>query len=300
MRFGEGDFLDRGEAFRHQQVGDHVVDVQSVDEELRAGLELFGPALGLFVLGHDVDVPAGELAGEPDVLTAAADRQTQLVIGDDDFNALAFLVHHDLGDLGRSQGVHHEGRRVLGPGNDVDLFALKLTDHGLDAAAAHADAGADRIDRAVVAQNRDLGTGAGVAGDRLDLDDAVVDLGHFLRKQLRHESGMGARQEDLGTAGFGPYVIDVRAYAVAVLEVLARQQLVAPQDRFGPAQIDRDIAIFDPLDQAVDDLADAILVFLELALPFGLADLLDDDLLGGLGGDPAEIDRRQFVGQELA
>ena len=82
--------------------------------------------------------------------------------------------------------------------------------------------------------------------------------------------------------------------------MLARQKLVAPQHRFGPAQIDRDVAVFHALDQTVDDLADAVLVFLELALPFGLADLLDDDLLGGLGGDPAEIDRRQFVGQELA
>ena len=103
-----------------------------------------------------------------------------------------------------------------------------------------------------------------------------------------------------GPRGFGPYVVDVRPYAVAVLEVLARQKLVAAQDRFGPAQIDRDVAVFHALDQTVDDFADAVLVFLELALPLGLADLLDDDLLGGLGGDPAEIDRRQFVGQELA
>lgn len=121
MDLGEGNFLDRGETFGNQQVGDHVVDVESVDEELRAGLEFLGPALGLFVLSHDVDVPAGKLAGEPDVLTAAADRQTQLVIGNHDFNALALFVHHDLGDLGRSQGVHHESRRVLGPRNDVDF-----------------------------------------------------------------------------------------------------------------------------------------------------------------------------------
>ncbi|NLS75565.1 hypothetical protein E3H11_43765, partial [Bradyrhizobium brasilense] len=38
-------------------------------------------------------------------------------------------------------------------------------------------------------------------GDRLDLDDAVVNLRHFLREQLRHELRMGARQENLRTAG---------------------------------------------------------------------------------------------------
>src|SRR5712675_1097594 len=51
-------------------------------------------------------------------------------------------------------------------------------DHGLHARAAHADAGADRIDRGIAGDHADLGAGTGVAGDRLDLDDAVVDLGH--------------------------------------------------------------------------------------------------------------------------
>src|SRR3546814_16332506 len=47
------------------------------------------------------------------------------------------------------------------------------------------------------------------------------------------------------------------------------------------------------LDDAVDDLGGPVLVLLELALPLELADLLDDHLLGGLGGDAAEVDRRQ-------
>jgi len=36
------------------------------------------------------------------------------------------------------------------PGNDIDLLALQLVDHRLNARAAHADAGADRIDRGIV------------------------------------------------------------------------------------------------------------------------------------------------------
>ncbi len=43
------------------------------------------------------------------------------------------------------------------PGNDVDLLALQLADDGLHAAAAHADAGADRIDRGIAADHGDLG-----------------------------------------------------------------------------------------------------------------------------------------------
>ena len=37
-----------------------------------------------------------------------------------------------------------------------------------------------------------------------------------------------------------------------------------------------------------------------LALALGVADLLEDDLLGGLGGDAAELDRRQRIDDEVA
>ena len=40
---------------------------------------------------------------------------------------------------------------------------------------------------------------------------------------------------------------------------------------FAAAEIDDDAAIFDALDDAVDDVADAVLVFLVLAVAFGLA-----------------------------
>ena len=188
----------------------------------------------------------------------------------------------------------------LRPRNDVDLLALELVDHRLDAAAAHADAGADRIDRGIARDDGDLGAAAGIAGDRLHLDDAVVDLRHFLREQLRHELRMGARQEDLRAALLAAHVVDIGADAVAVAEGLARDQLVAADDALAAAEVDDDVAVFDALDLAVDDLADAVLELLVLAVALGLAHLLDDDLLGRLGGDAAEIHRRQRLGDEVA
>src|SRR5262249_40713079 len=156
----------------------------------------------------------------------------------------------------------------------------------------HADAGADRIDRRVARDHRDLGAGTRVAGDRLDLDDAVVDLRHLHGEELRHELRMRARQEDLRAALLAAHVVDVGAHAVAVLEVLARDQLVAADDRLAAAEVDDDVAVLDALDRAVDDLADAVLVFLVLAVALGLAYLLHDHLLGRLRGDAAEIHRR--------
>ena len=286
--------------FGDQQMGDHVIDVERVDEHLAAAAELFGPPLRFLGLGQNVDVPSGQLRGEPNVLAAPADRQAQLVVGHDDLDAALLLVHHHLGDLGRGERVDDESRRVGRPRDDVDLLALQFADDRLDPAAAHADAGADRIDAAVARDDRDLGAAAGVARHRLDLDDAVVDLRHFLREQLGHELRVGARQKDLRAARLLAHVVDIGAHPLALAEALARQQFVAAQHRLGPAEIDDDIAELDPLDEPVDDLADAVLELEELPLALGVAHLLDDDLLCGLRGDAAKIDRRQRVGDEIA
>ncbi len=287
-----GDFLKAGEAFGDQQLGQRLVDVELGLEHLRPLDELALALLAGIGLGQDVDLRVGQLAGEADVLAAAADRQAELVVGNDHLDPALFLVDDDAADRRRLQRVDDEGRGVLAPRDDVDLLALKFLDHRLDAAALHADAGADRVDRAVVADDADLGAAARVAGGGLDLDDAVVDFRHFLGEQLLHEFGMGARQEYLRSAGFAADGHDQRANAVADADHFARDLLVAADDALGAAEVDDDVAEFDPLDDAGDDLVGAVLEFLELALALGVADLLEDDLLGGLRGDAAELDRR--------
>src|SRR4029079_10998282 len=157
--------------------------------------------------------------------------------------------------------------------------------HRLNAAAAHADAGADRIDRGIARDHRNLGARPRIAGDRLDLDDAVVDLRHLHSEQLRHELRMGPRQEDLRPALLAAHVIDIGAHPIAVFVVLARDQLVAANDRLAAAEVDDDVAVFDPLHGAVDDLADAVLVLLELPVALGLAHLLHHPLLVRLASE---------------
>ena len=119
-------------------------------------------------------------------------------------------------------------------------------------------------------------------------------------EELGHEFGIGARHENLRAALLTPYVIDKGADAVAVAEILARQRLVTAHDGFCPAEIDDHIAVLDALDDAVDDLADAVLELFVLALTLGLAHFLHDNLLGVLRSDPAEIERRQGLGDEVA
>src|SRR5262249_44436156 len=152
-----------------------LVDIERFHEHARGVLEIGLAAFRFLLLGQDVDVPTGQLRGQPDVLAAPADRKRQLVVGvgHHDLDPFAVLVDHDLGDLGRCQRVDDKGRDVGRPGNDVDLLALQLVDDGLHAGTAHADAGADRIDRGIARDHADLGAGTGIAGYRLDLDDAV-------------------------------------------------------------------------------------------------------------------------------
>src|SRR5690606_28661191 len=133
----------------------------------------------------------------------------------------------------------------------------------------------------------------------LDLDDVVVDLGHFLREQLLHELGMGAAEKDLRAAVVALDLHDQRANALADTGGLARNLRIAANDALGAAEIHDHVTKLDRLDRPGDDFAGAILEFLVLPLALGVADLLEDDLLCALRVDAAEIDRGQRIDDEV-
>ena len=54
-------------------------------------------------------------------------------------------------------------------------------------------------------------------------------------------------------------------------------------------QINKNIIHFHPLDNAADQFALLIFIFFPNRLPFGFANALDDNLLGGLGGNAAKV-----------
>src|SRR6185312_8289491 len=201
-----------------------------------------------------------------------------------------FLVHDDRLHLGRCHRVDHELGRVLVPQDDVDALAVEVVRHRLHARTAHADAGADRIGAAVVRQHRDLGAVAGIARATLDLDQALADFGHFQLEQLDHELRCRARHEQLRPAHFGFHFVKVATHAVANTRGLARDGLVARNERLGvAAQVEIDVAALDPLHDAGHQLADAIGKGVHHLLALGLAYALHDHLLGGLRGDATEF-----------
>ena len=106
---------------------------------------------------------------------------------------------------------------------------------------------------------------------------------------------MRAAEEHLRAARLFAHIIDIGPHPIAVAKGLPRDQLITPQQRLGAADLHQQIAVFGPLDYAVDDLAHAVLELVILLLALIFAHALHNHLLGGLCGNPPEIDRRQRI-----
>ena len=140
--------------------------------------------------------------------------------------------------------------------------------------------------------------------DPLRKAEAFVDLAIDLQKQPRHPQELFDALHLYGlaeTASLEAGDALARARAVAGKGSALRrlpgggvEALDPAQDAFARADIDDDVAVILALDATVDDGAGAILEFLELPITLGLADLLQDHLLGRLRRDPAHIDRWHF------
>ena len=199
------------------------------------------------------------------------------------------LVDVDGDDLGRAQRVGHEHARVVAPRDDVDLLARQLGDDGLDAGAALADGGTDRVEALLARGDGDLGAAAGLAGDGLDLDGAAVDLGDLELEQALEEALVRPADEDLRALGRATDLEHERLDVLADPVVLERRLLGRGQDRLDVlADVEDDRARLDAVDRAGDELALAAGELVEDLVALDLADALQDDLLGGLRADPAE------------
>ena len=105
---------------------------------------------------------------------------------------------------------------------------------------------------------------------------------------------MGARHEDLRAATGRQHLDDVGLDAVAAFVALAGNLLFLGKERLGTAEVYDPAGTVASLDNAGNDLALSVLVFLVDDLLLGVAHALDEHLFGGLGGDAAEILDRQL------
>ena len=82
---------------------------------------------------------------------------------------------------------------------------------------------------------------------------------------------------------------DVRLHAAAWLGALERHLLGLRQQRLDPTEVEQGVAAVGLLNDAGDDVAFTVRVFLELAIALGLTDALVHHLTEGLGGDTAKL-----------
>ena len=132
-------------------------------------------------------------------------------------------------------------------------------------------------------------------------DDALVDLGDLGLEELLDEARIAARQDDLRAAGLAVDVLHVGDDAIARAVRLARRLLAEREDALGAAEVDDDVvALLEAPDDALDELALAVLELVEDEVALVVADALDEDLLGGLRGDAAEGRARLLQLEEVA
>src|SRR5699024_9385790 len=163
------------------------------------------------------------------------------------------------------------------------------------AAAPRTDAGADRVHSRVLAPDGHLRAAARLAGDGLYLHRAVEYLRHLQLEQALYKAGMRPRYEYLRAAGGFADLHNVDLDAVPLVQLLALYPLARGEHGL------RELGVGAYLDGDpararlyAGDHAREYLVLLRGKLvidyaPLRLADALDDDLLGGLGGDTAEF-----------
>src|SRR5580765_2855283 len=252
--------------------------------------------LGELGVGLNVDLPAGQPRRKPGIEALLADRQRELVVGNDDRRFLRLVVDEDLADTRGRKRLRDEARRLRVPRDDVDLLAAELRNDHPDAGTARPDTGADRIDALGMRLDSDLRAIAGLAGDAADLDEAVGDLRHFELEERLDQLGIATRQDDLRPLGARANLGDDGLDARALLVALAVHLLGARQERFHLAEVDEHVvAVAGLLDDSGHDLGDAIDVFVVHHRALRFADALQNHLLRGLRGDPAEVLRRDVL-----
>ena len=260
-----------------------------------AGGDLRGLLGRVGLLAADVDAPTGQLCGETRVLPFPPDRKREHPLGHDHGGDPRALVDVDADDLCRTQRRGDELGRILGPRDDVDLLPAQLRDDRLDAGAALAHGRADRVEARLPARDSDLGTAASLARDRLDLDQPAVDLRDLELEEAAQEVLVAAADEDLRPAGRSAHLQHEGLQGLADAVVLGRRLLGRREDRLdlraGPRsrELEDDRARLDPADMAGDEIGLEARVLAEELFALGLAKTLQDDLLGALRSDPAEI-----------
>src|SRR5262249_6995435 len=126
-----------------------------------------------------------------------------------------------------------------------------------------------------------------LASDRLDLDDAVLDLGDLELEQLLQQPGVRPAHDDLRALRPAADLGDVRLEPFAAAVRLRRDLLRLREEGLHLAEVEQRVAALGLLHDAGHDVALATCELLVGHLALRVAELLEDHLLRRLRADPA-------------
>src|SRR5437588_6346259 len=239
--------------------------------------------LALLLFALDVDVPADELARQPDVLPLLADCQRELRIFDDHFQVLVLRVSNLYARyFCRAQSLLRERHGLFAIGNDVDFFAAQLADDGLHAHAFHPHACANGVNVLVAAHYCHFGTLARFARRMPDLHGAVVNFRHFHFEQPLHQARIRAGHDNLRPLRRAIHCLDDNAQPLANIVSFELRLFALRQPRFGPPHIHNHVGAFGALDDYRHQFAHASVVLVENGVTLSFSHLLQNHLLGRL------------------
>ncbi len=242
--------------------------------------------------GHHVQGPTGQLAGQTHVLTTTTNGLSQIVCANGDVHCMGIFVNDNCRHFSWRHGVDHKLRRVIVPQHDIHTLTAQFARHCLDARTAHTNTSALRVNTFVLGADRDLGARTRVAGRSHDFDQAFGDLRHFNTEQLDQHFRRSTRQDQLRAAVLGADFLEQRTQTHANPEGFARNDVFAGQQRFGVvAQVNDHVVAGNFFHGAGDDLTQALAIGVNDLSALSFANLLHNDLLGGLCSNTAELDR---------
>ena len=137
----------------------------------------------------------------------------------------------------------------------------------------------------------DLGAGTGVTGTGFDLQQALLNFRHFLTEQLNHEFRCRARQDDGGATQGVVDFHDHGANAISAAQVFLGDHFGAAQTTFNATALDNQIAFVHALDAAHKNLVATGQKVGQQHFSLGVADFLQDHLLGSHGANAADRQR---------
>ena len=242
------------------------------------------------LLGHHLDVPPDQLRCQADILAPFADGQRELIFvdQDEDFSDRGRRTDDHVVNHSRLHSVGDQDRQRFVPTYDVDPLASQLLDNVLDPRTPHSDTGSDTVDVVVVTRHGHLGSVAGLASQRLDLDDRLGYFRDFTLKKPLHQVRVLSRQDDLDPTARLADFDDHRPHSLVDTVRFARDLLAPRQKRLDLAQVYRGSSAVESRHRARDHRTPQLLVLDVQRVPLGLAKLLDHHLFGGLRRNAAE------------